>query len=241
MVLHCGVIVPGERFETDIAGLRDQDSAEACFEVLHIGWLLIEMGERPGETGALHHLEKNVRDPAFRHQVANLVSQCSQAVRLGKAVKPGHGNPALSLFGLESRIGVLVCTAGDTYEGLIQKIDKSIDLGLSVECVAQRTAHHALGILPCLPLLHANARVCMPDARHCKDIPPLDGPVPGIDGCEDIGLGVGDLTVIVQHAGLPGSGDHGGRSVLHGGTVPVRLFAQPDHGLGNCLSARCRL
>ncbi len=70
------------------------------------------MGECPGKTGALHHLKTNVGDPGFRHQVTNLASQCEQAAWLGKAVKPGHGNPALAFFGFESEIGILVSERG---------------------------------------------------------------------------------------------------------------------------------
>lgn len=69
------MVVANEWLEPDVASLHDQNGAEACLEVRHVDRLVVEAGECPGKAGSPHHLEKDVRDPTFRNQVANPASQ----------------------------------------------------------------------------------------------------------------------------------------------------------------------
>ena len=235
------MIFAHEGFGADIAGLGDEDGAEAGLKMRHVGGLVIKMGEGGRESCAVHHLEKNVRDSAFREAAMHRAAQLDQTGRFRQAIQPPHRNPAFAFVDLEPQIGVLIGARGDAAKRCVQKIGQTAHLTPAVEGVAQCPAHDSFGVVPSLPFQHADAGIRIADARGGEDVAPLDSLDPRLNGGQNIGFGIGHPAILAEDGTLPGAREHSGRGISQGRTGPVGMITQPIRGGGHRLPTRCAL
>jgi hypothetical protein len=198
---------PDQGLETDVAGLGDEDGAEAGVEVFDPSLPFAQMREGMGELCALHDFENGVGQIHLRQAPLHFPPQRLQTRRLVELVQHRDDDlrRAVDMFDAESRI--VRHARGDISISSVEKLTEGGDLGARIERAVQRPADHRLRRLPGGSIQKSMPRIAIARTRLGENIAPPDGRSPGGDNRKDIGLRIGDLILVVEDISPPGLGN----------------------------------
>ena len=224
-----------QRFEADVASLRDQPAAQTGGEVLDAGMTLADMGEGVGKAGARCSFQHDVRQADLRYPRRNGRLQSDQAGRALELIERGQHQlvPAIAAFDL----GRLV--VGQVGRNLapckVQPGGKIAHLRFGVRRAVERPPNGQSSCVPGFATQQALSRIGITNASRDEHVTPLQSGAKGFQGGEDIGAVIDDPASTIQGMAPPGRRQKASWRLGHAGADPVthapQVIQRRDHGL----------
>jgi hypothetical protein len=232
-----GDILSDHWFKPNIAGLANQDRAQADLEILDLGLPLAQVCEGLRESGSSHELKKNVRHAGFGHALLNGGAQSTQALGFFKPIERRDDNFRFAADSLYAQVWIARHAGGDTAIGLIEKTGKTVNFGGGVKRTIEHATDHHLGFLPGRAFKQATPWVAIANAGLGEDVAPFERRAPGGDDGADIGSGIADPAAFIHDVMTPGFWDRGSRRIAHRRTRPVGNIPEISDGLAQSVAA----